>query len=223
MAGAPFHIFPGSRRFGRRALLGVPAVLFARPGAAADAIPAVPVLVRSAIDPVPTGFVDEQLNAAGALFESPALRFAEAAPRRTIPATHAKIETREDRDALAKYWIRGVVNVFVVESLRDVDDVSRLRKGVTWRCLDALHKKYVVVASYSPPQVLAHELGHFFSLGHSSVKNNLMSYSREEGKPIVLDDAQARAVRSAARALFANGDLAAEPRLWKNLVPKAAE
>jgi hypothetical protein len=203
---------------GRRALLGLPAALLTRrAGAAAgsDPLPAIPVLIRAAGESLPTAFIDEQLAAASTLLAGADLRFTEVGARGLLAASHAMLETRDDRDAFAKYFVRGTVNVFVVQSLRDVDDPSRLRKGVTWRCLRALAKRYVIVSTESPPPVLAHELGHFFSLGHSRVKNNLMSYEREEGATIFLDAAQTRAVRATARAQFANGDLAAAPRLWK--------
>lgn len=102
----------------------------------------------------------------------------------------ARIESRADRDALAKHAITGAVNVFVVESLADVDEPGRQRLGVHWR---AGGTHYVIVATYAvpggaacPPQytckedsgLLAHELGHFFGLSHDSREDNLMSYSR---------------------------------------------
>ena len=54
--------------------------------------------------------------------------------------------------------------------------------------------------------MLAHELGHFFGNGHSSVPDNLMSYTRSGGKAF-LDDAQVARVHAFATKLLAAGRL----------------
>ena len=123
------------------------------------------------------------LGPAGLAFE-PSLA---PAPKQPIPRS---LETRADRDLLRAFAVPKVLNVFVVEALRDVDEPERQRMGVHWRA-GGIH--YVIVATYAvpggapcPPQykcsehsgLLTHELGHFFGLGHDPRADNVMSYSR---------------------------------------------
>jgi hypothetical protein len=125
---------------------------------------------------------------------------------RKIPAAPAHVETREDRDALAHEVRPGVVNVFVVGTLRDVDDPLRLRRGVHWRERAHPSTRYVILSAEAMPGVLGHELGHYFGLLHSSTADNLMSYVRSGGD-VFLDDAQAKVVQASARRAFASGEL----------------
>ena len=55
----------------------------------------------------------------------------------------------------------GVINCFIVASLRDIDDASQMRSGVHWRSRTHAGAHYVILASIAPLGVLAHELGHF--------------------------------------------------------------
>ncbi|CAN98551.1 hypothetical protein predicted by Glimmer/Critica [Sorangium cellulosum So ce56] len=86
----------------------------------------------------------------------------------------------------------------VVASLRDVDDPRRFRMGVHWRRRATPERRFVILAANARPTVLAHELGHFFGLGHSGVDDNVMSYART-GAPVSFDAAQIAKIRSAAR------------------------
>jgi hypothetical protein len=103
--------------------------------------------------------------------------------RVTIDTKARRLETRADRDRLSQWLTAGTIDVFGVESLRDVDDTRLYRRGVTWT-----HYKtppvgpYIVLARAAPPSTLAHELGHFFGLHHVATKNNLMSYERDGGE-----------------------------------------
>jgi|SRR5580692_61986 hypothetical protein len=120
---------------------------------------------------------------------------------------HARLESRADRDALASELDAKVVNVFLVESLRDVDDPSLYRMGVYWQNRAHPEQRYVIVVADAKPSVLAHELGHYFGNPHSPVVNNLMSYHRS-GDAIFLDDAQGRIIQRSARTFLANHTLA---------------
>jgi hypothetical protein len=155
---------------------------------------------------VPAAFVDAQLAAANELFTAHGLAFAESSPRAELAEVHARLVTRADRDALAVRVARGAIDVFLVASLRDVDDPTRDRMGVTWRKLTDLSKKYVIVSAAAGPTTLAHELGHYLGLGHTSVRNNLMSYDRDGGA-VFLDPQQGATVRRTARVLRARGEL----------------
>ena len=160
-------------------------------------------------DVVDDAFVASQITTANELYAPFGVGFTRAESR-VLASKHAALEGREDRDALADELAPSAVNVFFVASLRDVDDPTRLRMGVTWRKLTDLKKKYIVVASSARPTTLAHELGHFLGLDHSSVKNNLMSYDRDGGK-VSLDERQGRTVRQHADFLVRSKAVSSEP------------
>lgn len=101
------------------------------------------------------------------------------------------LETREDRDALSDGLEPGLVNVFVVRQLRDVDEPPRVRMGVTWTEREK-KRRYIVLSSIAKPSVLAHELGHFFGNAHTQVTNNLMSYERDGGVVFLSDEQKVR-------------------------------
>lgn len=121
---------------------------------------------------------------------------------RPLDARHAALETRADRSALARLLEPAVVNVFVVRSLRDVDEVG-LRQGVHWH---VGRKHYVIVAATSGPTTLCHELGHFFGLSHSDVRGNVMSYDRGS-RPPFFDPAQGARMRARARLFLRSGEV----------------
>jgi hypothetical protein len=125
---------------------------------------------------------------------------------RSLEPRFTKLETRADRDALAELRKPHVINVFVVQTLRDVDDPSRYRMGVHWRKLTDLTQNYVIVAASALPTTLAHELGHYFGNGHQTVVNNLMSYRRDDGE-VFLDAAQGAIIRQRAQTFLATQKL----------------
>jgi hypothetical protein len=156
---------------------------------------------------VSKAFVEEQLKATAEIFGEFALSFTAGTKERPLDGKMANLENRADRDAMADFMLPGVVNIYFVESLRDVDDPKKHRMGVTWRKLSNLKKKYVIVAASARETTLAHELGHFLGNDHSYVKNNLMSYDRDGGK-VFLDATQGAKSRKTALALFASKELA---------------
>ncbi|MBL8743907.1 MAG: hypothetical protein JNK04_22515 [Myxococcales bacterium] len=193
----------------------------ARGKPAKPALPKVPlafaVATRSVLDkngkrirePVVTrAWIDDQLENANSIFGEHDIRFREAKEMTTLDETHALLEDRGDRDALAAELRAGVINVFFVESLRDVDDPKLHRMGVMWRNLRDLKKKYVIVAASARETTMAHEIGHYLGNDHSYVKNNLMSYQRDGGK-VTLNAEQAARSRRTAEAHFAKKDLVA--------------
>lgn len=209
------------------AAVGLGVLLVAWPGAAqankGAPLPIAPLPLSIAVATEPTddgehravddAWLDAQVAAAEALFGPHGVHFVKAAAR-PLAGRFARLETRADRDALSKELAKGVVNVFVVASLRDVDDPSRLRMGVHWRPKGDERKHYVIVAASAQPTTLAHELGHFFGIPeHSAQKNNLMSYDREDDL-VFLDEGQKARIRAGAARLLASkaqDDLSARP------------
>lgn len=158
-----------------------------------------------ASDVVTPTFIADQLSEANRLFAPFELSFEDGVDHGLI-VNLTDLETRADRNALAGQLAKGSCNVFFVGRLRDVDDPQLHRMGVMWRNLANLKQKYVIVSSQARETTLAHELGHYLGNGHSSVKNNLMSYERDGGE-VFLDEKQGAKARKTASALFASKEL----------------
>jgi hypothetical protein len=197
--------------FARRIAIGAAAVVTAalvafvpRVARGDDPIPALPLAVAVADDTQTDAWIDAQITEADRLFGAHGVHFAKVEARR-IPAAHAHLETRKDRDALAALLRPDVINVFVVAALRDVDERDRYRMGVCWSPRGEQASRFVVVSAIAKPSVLAHELGHYFGNPHSRVVNNVMSYEREEGMDVFFDPSQARIIRASARSYLSAG------------------
>lgn len=144
-----------------------------------------------------------EIDSAEALFAPFGVSFAKT-PGTPLDVRLAHIETRADRDALAAHATPHVIDVFVVNSLRDVDDPSRMRRGVHWHAPSGAH--YVILVASAPATVLAHELGHYFGNPHSPVIDNVMSYERS-GAPVFFDSDQGKRIAARARAYVGSGEL----------------
>lgn len=154
-------------------------------------------------------WVDAQLAEARRIYRRFGVDFGKAGARPLDPR-FARLESRADRDALAGELQKGVLNVFVVASLRDVDDDRLFRMGVHWAPKGDLKRQYVIVAKSARKTTLAHEIGHYFRLQHEFVVNNLMSYQRD-GADVFLTAVQRATVVSAAKALVARKELVPLP------------
>jgi len=150
---------------------------------------------------VDDAWVDAQWAAVDRLYAGVGIRF-ERRWVEPLPDTSARLETKEDRDALGEHFVDGSINVFFVKALLDIDEIGRIRMGVCWRTPS--RKRFVAVASNAKPTVLAHELGHFLGNGHSKVVDNVMSYDRT-GKPVFFDAAQKKIMRATALQLLRDG------------------
>lgn len=159
-------------------------------------------------------WVNEQIAAANELFAPAGVRFRWTVET-ALPEPHGEMHSRADRDVLTKRIEPRLVNVFLVRELEDVDEPGRYRMGVTWTSrLD--QKRYIVLSRTARPSVLAHELGHLFGNPHTSVTNNLMSYSRDGGT-IFIDDKQKATIETfATRFLGARTlvDVGVPVRFW---------
>jgi hypothetical protein len=153
-------------------------------------------------------FLETQLAHANAIFQPLGLELVMDV-RAPLPARHAALETRADRDALARYVRPGAVHCFVVARLMDVDEPGRERRGVHWKPRRAPRRRFVVVSKISGPYVLAHELSHFFgNQAHSDTPGNLMSYERTAAVP-ALEPAQIARIRATLARTIAQGELRA--------------
>lgn len=173
-----------------------------------EMLPTIPItrhVVRDGALVVDDSFMDLEIATANSLFKDAGVAFAFSGVVE-IDAVYKALETRDDRDKLADLRVEKEVNVFFVDSLRDVDDPKLHRMGVTWRKLSKLSVKYIIVAASGSPTTMAHELGHFFGLDHVGQKNNLMSYDRDGGD-VFLTDPQRRVIRSTAQGLLARKEI----------------
>ena len=126
---------------------------------------------------------------------------------RNIGTDLVRIEDPRMRDRFAPMVTSHEIQIFVVRSLRDSEVVGMYRGGVTWDSRTAPSRRYIIVAQTAAQSTLAHELGHFFGIQpHSNVKNNLMSYDREDSL-VFLDAGQQALVKNTARALRTSGAL----------------
>jgi hypothetical protein len=188
-------------------LLAVVALLIAAPLRAGQAV-VLPLVMHVVADAVPEAFVAEQVARANGIFAPYGVQLV-VEKTVALPAKHAALEARQDRDALGAYTKRGVIDCFIVRSLRDVDDPAEMRRGVHWRSQTHPGAHYVIVSSIAGTNVLAHELGHYLgNHRHSEVAGNLMSYVAGKGLP-VLDAAQQKRLARTVREQLKSGELRA--------------
>ena len=156
----------------------------------------------------PPAFIAEQLAAANAIYQPLGIELV-GREGAALPAAHAELVTRADRDALSGHVRTGAIHCFVVARLMDVDEPGRERRGVHWHPRHDPRRSFLIVSKISKPYVLAHELGHLFgNPTHSPVPGNLMSYERTTQPPF-LYAAQVRNVRRTLATLLKNGSLVA--------------
>ncbi|MCC7537762.1 MAG: hypothetical protein IT379_16180 [Deltaproteobacteria bacterium] len=181
------------------------------PSSAVRPLPALPITFvvgriegRAIVD---DAWIDAQVEMANRVYHPHGLAFVRAGRRALLRP--AVVRSTADRDALAREAERGVINAFVVEHLGDAADPDDAIGGRHWR---ARGRQYVIVARECWRDTLAHEIGHFLGhRGHSDVIGNLMSYLRV--LPVSrLTDAQASAMRRAARRYLRTGELRAGAR-----------
>jgi hypothetical protein len=155
---------------------------------------------------VEDAFVERQVSTANRIFAPYGVTFARSEQHERGPL-HARMETRADRDALGAFVRPRLINVFVVASLRDVDEPQRVRRGVHWRSTSHAPAHYVIVSRISFDAVLAHELGHFLgNRQHSDTPGNLMSYRHTDVLPF-LDEVQQRRLRERLAIYLSTGEL----------------
>jgi hypothetical protein len=100
-----------------------------------------------------------------------------------LPASAEHVAERADRDALAKLRAGSpAIDVFFVAQLDDIDRADAQCGGVTWRA-PRDGSKYLIVSAHGFDRTLAHELGHFFGLPHSSYAISIMNKAERTEPP----------------------------------------
>jgi hypothetical protein len=96
---------------------------------------------------------------------------------RFIPHTWAHVHSRLDRDRLGRRQrASGVVHVFMVSRLDDVDIEGNLLYGVHWRDRARIENRWIIVSARDTSStVLVHEMGHYFGLPHSGHDVSVMN------------------------------------------------
>lgn len=159
-------------------------------------------------------WVARQLTAANRHFAPLAIGF-QLAGVDTLPASAMHIETRADRDALAENHLGGrVIHVFIVGQLDDVDQEGSIAYGVTWRRPNDA-RKYLIVSVQALERTLAHELGHFFGLPHSTYAVSIMNKTERAEPPVeqrTFADEEITAMRPVLERLLRNKVIVAVPR-----------
>lgn len=142
------------------------------------------VVVRDGDAPVVTPrWFAEQVRQANRLFAEIGVGFTVVAIE-PVAADFAEVVTRDDRDRLGRAaFSRGVVHVYAVESLADVDIPGGFIRGVHWRDRADTSRRWIILSSLGSSLVLAHELGHFFGLPHSTHAISIMNKVPALGRP----------------------------------------
>lgn len=125
----------------------------------------------------------ERIEQANRLFEPVGVSFL---LRQTLPeaAAFADLRSRRQRDEIGRDKTpQGAIHLFVVRRLADVDVPGAVIRGVHWRERSASGARWIILSSIAPELVLAHELGHYFGLPHSTNGLSIMNKQKGGGRP----------------------------------------
>jgi hypothetical protein len=132
-----------------------------------------------------------------------------------LPASAMHIETKADRNALAENRLGGkVIHVFVVGQLDDVENEGSIAYGVTWKRPND-SRRYLIISVQALERTLAHELGHFFGLPHSSYAVSIMNKTERTEPPVdqrTFADEEIAAMRPVLERLLRGKVIVAVPK-----------
>jgi hypothetical protein len=97
----------------------------------------------------------------------------------------AHVDGRLRRDELGRRKRRsGVMHVFMVRQLDDVDIEGNLLYGVHWRDRGRAGQRWIILSARdSSATTFAHEAGHYFGLPHSSYAVSIMNKTPRDEPP----------------------------------------
>ena len=144
-------------------------------------------VVTVAEEPVASvAWLDSQVAVANRHFAAIDVGF-ELASVTAAPETYAHIATREQRDKIGLEPTHarhaGLIPLFVVSRLEDVDAPGEQIRGVHWRRRQNIEQRWLIVSTIASPMVLAHELGHYFGLPHSTYAVSIMNKRARKRPP----------------------------------------
>jgi len=162
----------------------------------------------------PPEWLGEQIAEANRHFAPIAVGF-ELTHAETLDDGSWRIDDRAQRDRLGRLrFERGVIDVFVVARLADVDIEGEEIRGVHWRDRADRSRRWIILSAIAGPFVLAHELGHYFGLPHSAHRGSLMNKAPDHDVPWqerTFVAAEQRRMRARLRAMLGDGTLVARP------------
>lgn len=127
-----------------------------------------------------------QITEANALFRPVEVCFIPVEGTR-LPKELGEVLTRKQRLLLGHEGRtkRGRIDLFIVNRLGDIDQAGEEIRGVHWRDpKDPSKRRWIILSRIARHKVLAHELGHYFSLPHSDFPESIMNKSTRSRPPL---------------------------------------
>lgn len=161
----------------------------------ASTLPGIPVVVEVAsVNGVPVvdkAWVAERLAIASERFSFTQRRFevdgyAPASAVLRDPSLGGDILSVAQRNSLARQvHASDKIYIFVVDQLGDKDRKNSFISGVHWHYSGGKGKwrgrRYIILSRFCRIDTLAHELGHYFGLAHTSPEKNTLMTSPKRG------------------------------------------
>ena len=134
------------------------------------------IVYRGGEPVVSPAWLREQLQEANRLFRPLKLCF-QLTEVQELPAALWRVRSRSMRSSIGlPRRLRGAIDLFVIGRLDDVDIAGEEIRGVHWRHpRDRERLRWIFLSRIAAAKVLAHELGHYFDLPHSTAPQSIMN------------------------------------------------